>query len=88
MSSVHGLYGYLSGMATAAILQPLDNIKMSLILPPQHLKLTNNFLANVFLATKYIFNEGGVKQFYHGLISNVLKTGSSSAVYFFIIRKI
>ena len=30
-----GLYGYLSGMASSVILQPLDNIKMVLMMPPK-----------------------------------------------------
>lgn len=35
MASTTCYYGYVSGMLTAAALQPLDNIKMTLILPPQ-----------------------------------------------------
>ncbi len=30
-----GLYGYLAGMASAVLLQPLDNIKMVLMMPPE-----------------------------------------------------
>lgn len=75
-------------MANAALLQPLENIKMAIILPPSKLKLSNNFVLNVFLSAKYIYKEGGISQFYDGLISNVLKTGTSSAVYFFTMRKL
>jgi hypothetical protein len=37
MSKKTGYYGYVTGMVTAAALQPLDNIKMALILPPSKL---------------------------------------------------
>lgn len=30
-----GLYGYMAGMASAVLLQPLDNIKMVLMMPPK-----------------------------------------------------
>lgn len=88
MSSFNGVFGYIAGMANAALLQPLENIKMAIILPPSKLKLSNNFVLNVFLSAKYIYKEGGISQFYDGLISNVLKTGTSSAVYFFTMRKL
>ena len=61
---------------------------MALILPPSQLKLSNNFIMNVLLSVKYIYKEGGISQFYDGLTSNVLKTGTSSAVYFFTMRKL
>jgi hypothetical protein len=32
-----GVYGYLAGMSSAALLQPLDNIKMVLMMPPKNL---------------------------------------------------
>lgn len=61
---------------------------MAIILPPSKLKLSNNFLINLIIASKYIYTEGGIRQFYDGLVSNVLKTGTSSAVYFFTMRKL
>jgi hypothetical protein len=30
-----GLYGYIAGIASAVLLQPLDNIKMVLMMPPK-----------------------------------------------------
>lgn len=49
-----GYYGYLVGIVTATTLQPLDNIKMALIVPPAKLTLTNNFLKNIVVATRFI----------------------------------
>ena len=52
-----GLYGYLSGLASSLILQPFDNIKMVLILPPNHLAFTNNPIRNACLSVRYLANE-------------------------------
>lgn len=54
MPSNNGYYGSLAGAATATLLQPLDNIKMTLIVPPNKLKLSSNFIKNVYLAILYI----------------------------------
>lgn len=55
MISDKGLYGLLSGVVTTGILQPFENIKMALMLPPKNLQLTPNFLRNMQLASKYIY---------------------------------
>jgi len=88
MTRKNGYYGYLAGTTTAAVLQPLDNIKMALIVPPNKLSLSSNFLKNVYLATRFILAEEGWKSFYKGLVVNALKTGLSSAVYFYLLRTI
>ncbi len=54
MGRKNGYYGYVAGTTTAAVLQPLDNIKMALIVPPNKLSLSTNFLKNVYLASRYI----------------------------------
>jgi hypothetical protein len=33
-----GLYGMVSGVATTILLQPFENIKMALMIPPHRLK--------------------------------------------------
>lgn len=86
MGRNNGMYGYLAGMTTAATLQPLDNIKMALIVPPNKLSLSSNFVKNIILATRYILAEEGWKSFYKGLVVNLWKTGMSSAVYFYFLR--
>lgn len=86
MKKEHGLYGYFAGIANAAILQPLENIKMALMIAPKDLKLTNNFLSNLRTASKYLWREEQIRGFYKGLVPNLLKTGFSSAVYFCSLR--
>jgi len=82
----NGLYGYIAGITTAATLQPLENIKMALMLPPKDLKLSNNFLRNIYRSIIYLSKDEGARSFYRGLIPNVVKTGFSSAIYFSSLR--
>lgn len=44
MINEKGFYGLLSGVFTTGILQPFENIKMALMLPPEDLKLKKNFI--------------------------------------------
>lgn len=41
------IYGYIAGIVNAIALQPLDNIKMALMLKPKDLSLSKNFLSNL-----------------------------------------
>ena len=86
MASTTCYYGYVSGMLTAAALQPLDNIKMTLMLPPNKLTLSSNFALNLYKAAKYLHIEQGLRSFYRGLVVNVWKTGLGSAFYFYALR--
>lgn len=49
-------YGLMSGLITAATLQPLDNIKMAIMIPPSRLenRLSSNFANNIFFAIKFL----------------------------------
>lgn len=79
-------YGYISGILTAATLQPLDNIKMNLMLPPTKLTLSSNFVANIYNVARYLHIEEGLTSFYRGLVVNVWKTGLGSGFYFYTLR--
>ena len=73
-------------MISAIILQPLDNIKMVLMMPPKDIKFTNNFIKNAEISTKYLANDEGVKSFYRGLSPNIIRNGFGSSVYLFSLR--
>ncbi len=73
-------------MTSAVVLQPFDNIKMVLMMPPENVKFTNNFLANAVISIKYLADDKGIRSFYRGMIPNVIKTGFATAVYFFSLR--
>lgn len=52
-----GFYGYLAGIINAALLQPLDNIKMALMFPPKELPLSNRFLSNLQNVSQFLWKE-------------------------------
>mgnify|MGYP006933515774 FL=1 len=49
-----GVYGSLSGTLIALVLQPLENVKMALMLPPKDLALGRNAIMNMITAQRYI----------------------------------
>lgn len=53
MISDKGIYGLFSGIFTTSILQPFENVKMALMIPPSALKqkLNNNFITNLISAS-------------------------------------
>lgn len=80
------MYGYIAGMTSAIILQPLDNIKMVLMMPPKDIKFTNNFIKNGYISTQYLFKDEGFRSFYRGLSPNIIRNGFGSSVYLFSLR--
>lgn len=85
-NSRNGIYGYLSGFTAAAVLQPLENIKMVLLVPPKDIAFTSNFIKNIPIATNYLYSDGGAKAFYRGITPNVIRTGFSSSFFFSTLR--
>jgi len=59
MISQNGIYGMISGVITTAILQPFENVKMAIMIPPKDLSLKGNFLNNINEASKYIYKVDG-----------------------------
>lgn len=82
----NGLYGSLAGFIAATTLQPLENIKMVMLVPPKELQLSNNFLKNVSISTNFLYTDGGLRAFYRGLVPNVLRTAFSSSIFFSSLR--
>ena len=79
------MYGYMSGCITAMALQPIENVKMVILVPPKEIQLTNNFAKNIMISINYLRNDGP-KAFYRGLAANVIRTGFSSSIYFSFLR--
>jgi hypothetical protein len=86
MASDKGIYGMISGIITTSILQPFENIKMALMLPPKDLKLNNNVIKNVSLSYSYIKKVDGWKGFYKGLSAATLKAALGCYIYFSCLR--
>lgn len=82
MISQNGVFGMIAGVITTALLQPFENIKMALMIPPQKLTLTHNFVTNIQLASTFIYNEDGYKGFYKGMIAAILKAALGCYSFF------
>lgn len=79
-------YGFISGSIAAATLQPLENVKMVLMIPPRDIAFTSNFLKNIPIAFRYLYKDDKLRAFYRGITPNVLRTGFSSSIYFSMLR--
>ena len=86
MISDKGIYGLVSGVCTTAILQPFENVKMALMLPPRDLILKSNFIKNMDIATRYIYQNQGFKGFYKGMVAAMAKAGTGCYIYFACLR--
>jgi hypothetical protein len=79
-----------SGVITTALLQPFENIKMALMLPPRELKPIhemNGVIENTKTSCRYIYNADGVRGFYKGLAAATLKAALGCYIYFAGLRK-
>ena len=89
MINEKGVFGMISGLITTVLLQPFENIKMALMIPPLELKeqhLRNNFIHNTKSSCKYIYNSGGIKGFYKGMLAATLKAALGCYIYFTGLR--
>jgi len=89
MINQNGVYGLISGTVTTIMLQPFENIKMALMIPPrrlQHLHAQNNFFNNTVTSCKYIMEKDGFKGFYKGLVAASFKAALGCYIYFTGLR--
>jgi len=82
MISQNGIFGMISGVITTALLQPFENIKMALMIPPKRLNINNNFIINIKNASQFIYIEDGYKGFYKGMIAAILKAALGCYSFF------
>lgn len=84
--------GVLSGVVSAVVLQPLEVIKINLILQPdgfgQSKFGSKNVIANFFQAIPMIYRMEGVQGFYRGSVPSVLSSGLSAGLYFYILSRL
>ncbi len=89
MISDNGFYGMISGLATTILLQPFENIKMALMIPPhrlQQLHIHGGTMANLVASCKYINEKDGVKGYYKGLVAASMKAAMGCYIYFTGLR--
>ena len=82
MLSQNGLYGMISGVITTALLQPFENVKMAIMIPPASLKLNENFVSNIASASRFIYEQDGWRGFYKGLVAAVFKAALGCYSFF------
>lgn len=75
-------------MAAAALFQPLENIKVNMMLPPGDLSLKSNFLSNLITTYRYIFKTEGVRGLYQGVAASSMRSGLGSLIYFETLRRL
>ena len=75
-----------SGVLTTVMLQPFENVKMALMIPPKNLRLKSNFLINMQIAAQYIANHEGLRGFYKGVVAGTSKAAIGCYTYFAILR--
>lgn len=79
----------VSGVVTTVLLQPFENIKMALMIPPRRLVAQHaqgNILSNTVSSYKYIYEKDGVRGFYKGLVAAGIKAAVGSYLYFTGLR--
>jgi hypothetical protein len=82
MISQNGLFGMTSGVIATALLQPFENIKMAMMIPPKALDLSRNFAGNISNASNYIYRVDGWHGFYKGMVAAVFKAAFGGYWFF------
>lgn len=79
--------GATAGAVCGTIFQPLDVIKVNLIVLPNSYNLTNrNSVQHLTDITKMIYAQEGWKGFWLGITPSVIRTSASCAIYFSLLR--
>lgn len=86
MVSQNGLLGMMSGVISTVLLQPFENIKMALMIPPKTLSLKGNVAVKIGLASNFIYKVNGWKGFYKGLVAGVFKSSLGCYTFFGTLR--
>lgn len=79
----------ISGVATTILLQPFENIKMALMIPPYRLKQLHqqgSILSNIITSCKYINEKDGIQGYYKGLVAASYKAAFGCYLYFAGLR--
>ena len=84
------LAGGVSGLVCGLIIQPLEVLKVNMIILPQnyHNYRQRSFIQNFTGVGNLIYKEEGIKGFWRGTTPAVLRSASSSAIYFYTLRKL
>lgn len=81
------LNGALAGLASGIILQPLDVLKVNLILLPKDLESVKgkNFLSSFSSSIRIISEKEGIKGFFRGVVPSTARGASAASIFFTVI---
>ena len=82
--------GGFSGLFCGLIFQPLEVVKVNMIILPQNYQnyATRSFVDNFIGVGKMMYQEEGILSFWRGTTPSVIRSTSSAAIYFYILRKL
>lgn len=83
--NLSGPIGAIAGVLVSAFFQPLEILKIALIMAPNNTASVSNQVSSVF---KGIINDNGWKGFWKGLTPAIIKNSLGSSFYFFVLKKI
>jgi len=86
--SNHACAGAASGFLIGIFLQPLEIIKVCLIVNPTKLAMLNtaNFAESFLLSARVIYQLEGLKGFWRGLSPALLRVGTANSIYFHFLN--
>lgn len=84
------LNGAMAGLVSSMILQPLEVLKINLILLPNQMKTLKNtgFLRSFKEASKIVYNTEGTLGFFRGLTPAVVRSVAAATIFFYSLNKI
>ena len=76
--------GCLSGLLTGILVQPLEIIKMNIVINPKKIASLekNNLIESFQLSSKLIYKLEGLKGFFRGSVPSLLKIASNTTIFF------
>lgn len=86
----YALIGGVSGLAVCMFLQPLEVIKMGIIInPTRSMKIQNSsFLRGFYQCAKLIGVTEGIKGFWRGLAPSLIRSSLGSSSYFLLLTQL
>ncbi|KRW99343.1 Mitochondrial carrier domain [Pseudocohnilembus persalinus] len=90
----HGGIGFVAGIVVGTFLQPLEIIKIGLIIgPANNPELAKqlhkgNILRHTYLIINHIYKTEGIKGFFRSYIPSVFRNGGGSGVYFYTLQEL
>lgn len=75
--------GFTSGIIVSSVFQPLEVLKMAIILSP---KINGNLFEKIMGYTKIVSDQHGIKGFWNGLTPAILRSSFGNILYFIPLR--